>query len=699
MGQVSRATDGGAAASSRAADAAAAVVVLLSVAATVTAAILDAQVDGAHRATMGLDQGWTAAAPGLALSIPGALLLRRKPRHPVAWIMCLTGLHWTIDGAAASWLMYATEQDPARPGAALAFWTYQRLGSALLLSLPLVLLLYPDGRLPSGRWRVAALVSLAWTALLPAVLLVVPADVAQSVVEPVPEPVRNLDLDLTTLPLPDAVWPPLLRVAFAAVPVSLLVPFAVVVHRYRAATGEARTRMRWLVWAGLVDVLVMLLVFVLPAAWTSIGLSVAVGLTGLAVAAGIARPQVVDVDRLLRGTLLYGALAAAVVAVDVAVVAAAGGLLGARLAEREAAIAALLVVIAVYGPLRHRLWLFVRRLALGRREDPYGVVAGLAEQLERSDGPEDQLLAVARTVAEAFRSRYVGVEVYRTGGQRLLAEHGQRPAATQALPITYRDEEVGRLLLPRGRPRAALSARDQRLLGDVVRQAAAASRTSYLALELQRSRERLVSAREEERRRLRRNLHDGLGPSLGAIALRIDTARNLTRTSAEQAAELMRQARDDVAAALADVRRLVHDLRPPALDDVGLLAAVRQQAERLRTPGLSVRVDGGSGLDRLPAAVEVAAYRIASEALTNVAKHARASSCQVRLDVAEGELVVEVVDDGVGIPAGTPSGVGLVSVRERAAELGGRCEVGCPAVRGTVVRAHLPLGVEEVADG
>jgi signal transduction histidine kinase len=267
----------------------------------------------------------------------------------------------------------------------------------------------------------------------------------------------------------------------------------------------------------------------------------------------------------------------------------------------------------------------------------------------------------------------------------------------RVLPITYRDETVGRLVLPADGPRVALSGRDERLLGDVVRQAAFAARTAHLARELQRSREQIVTAREEERRRLRRDLHDGLGPALGGVGLRIDTARNLAAREPAEADKLLKQAREDVTTALADVRRLVHDLRPPALDDVGLAGAVRQQAARLRSPGLTVTVDGGEELDRLPAAVEVAAYRIASEALTNVVRHAKASTCRISLRSDGGRLVVEVRDDGVGIAAGTPAGVGLVSLRERAAELGGDCRIECPDERGTVVRACLPLALREVA--
>ena len=661
--------------------------VLVSVAAVVTAAVLDAEVPGAHRAVTFLEPGWVAGLSGIALAVPGSILLGRRPRHPVAWVLALAGVHWSVDGAAASWLAYATLESPAKDGAELAFWVYQRLGAILLLSLPLVLLLYPDGRLPRGRWRVASLVSLAGTALFPLALLVVPAAVAQadSGTGPIPAPFAGLNLDLTTLPVPRVLLP----ISSALIPLSLIVPLLVVVGRYRRSAGDSdqRARMRWLLWAAVVDALMMLLTTVLPPAWASFGLTVAVGLTGVALAIGIVRPRLVDIDRLLGGTVLYAALAASVLLIDALILGAAGVFL----TSRDATIVTLLLVTAVYGPLRHRLWRLVRRLVFGRRDDPYRVVAGLAEQLERSTTPEDELLVVARSVAAAFNVPYVAVEVARAGGDSVLAESGRRPAAVRELPITYRGETVGRLVLPERGPRTALNARDERLLGDVVRQAAFAARTAHLAAELQRGREQIVTAREEERRRLRRDLHDGLGPTLGGVALRIDTARNLAAARPAESDRLLKAARDDVTTAVADIRRLVHDLRPPALDDVGLLGAVRQQADRL-LPGVAFSATGGD-LGDLPAAVEVAAYRIISEALTNAAKHAHAGEVTVGLALAGGGLTIEVTDDGVGIAPGTPTGVGLLSLRERAAELGGYCRIECPDERGTRVRAHLPLGL------
>ncbi|MGY1722919.1 sensor histidine kinase [Blastococcus sp. SYSU DS0533] len=661
---------------------------------TVAAAVLDAVTPEAARAARGgAELGWVVALPGLALAAPAWLLLTRAPRHALSWVVAATAVLWATDGLAESWLTYALRHDPPLPGASLASWTVERLGALLLLGLPLLLLLYPDGRLPSGRLRRLAVASLSASAFLPALLLFVPSAVAYSRDGAgVPDVYAGLDLDLTTLPIPPEVAQPMLRIAFPLALLGVVVPAAVVVARYRRARDEDRRRMRWLLWAAVVDLLVMLSTLLLPGGPTTATLSLAVALTGTAVALGILRPRAVDIDRLLGGTVVYGVLGTGVVLLDLAVLAGAGALLGDRFGERDATLLTLLLVAAAYVPLRAPLWRLVRRWVLGERDDPYRVVSQLAARLERSEDAEAQLVAVAAAVAEAFRSPYVGVEVDHAGGGRLVAEHGRRPAALQSLPIAYRGEEIGRLLLPGDGVRAHLVTRDEGLLADVVRQAAAAARASSLAAQLQESRGELVAAREEERRRLRRDLHDGLGPSLGAVVLRIDTARNLTAAGrAEDADRLLRAARDDVAGALGDVRRLVHDLRPPALDDLGLTGAVRQQAGRLLGAGTVTTVEADPGADDLPAAVEVAAYRIASEALANVARHARATTCRVELVRGEDRsLVLTVTDDGAGIPGGAPAGVGLVSLRERAAELGGRCTVSCPPEGGTVVRAVLP---------
>ena len=201
--------------------------------------------------------------------------------------------------------------------------------------------------------------------------------------------------------------------------------------------------------------------------------------------------------------------------------------------------------------------------------------------------------------------------------------------------------------------------------------------------------------REDDRRRIRRDLHDGLGPSLSGVVYQLESARLLVDKDPSAAKATIGSLSEHVQEVVADVRRLVHDLRPPALDDRGLVGALTQRAEQVTTTGgPAVTVEAGN-LGALPAAVEVAAYRIVNEALTNVVRHAGASRVAVRLVVDDKALLAEVADDGSGIAPDAQVGVGLVSLRERAAELGGRSEVTCPAAGGTTVRAWLPLRPEE----
>jgi signal transduction histidine kinase len=216
-----------------------------------------------------------------------------------------------------------------------------------------------------------------------------------------------------------------------------------------------------------------------------------------------------------------------------------------------------------------------------------------------------------------------------------------------------------------------------------------------LTTDLQRSRERLVTAREEERRRLRRDLHDGLGPALATLSLQAEAARDAVSTEPALAVSLMNDLITQTQAAITDIRRLVYDLRPPALDDLGLVAAIRAQAIRYEHLGLQVTVKAPESLPPLPAAVEVAAYRIIQEALTNIVRHAHAHTCLIRLTL-DNELHLEITDDGRGIPADRPVGVGLRSMHERTAELGGSCIVEALSGGGTRIQVILPRAFQEI---
>jgi signal transduction histidine kinase len=208
--------------------------------------------------------------------------------------------------------------------------------------------------------------------------------------------------------------------------------------------------------------------------------------------------------------------------------------------------------------------------------------------------------------------------------------------------------------------------------------------------ELKGAREQLVLAREEERRRLRRDLHDDLAPTLAGLAITAGTIQTLIPTNPAKAADLVREQQSAIREAVSNIRRLVYDLRPPTLDELGLLAAVHERAAQYSTPELAIRVEAPAALPALPAAVEVAVYRIVQEALMNVLKHAQARNCSVRLTLAD-TLVVEIMDDGKGVANDHSAGVGLRSMRERAAELGGMCTIERLATHGTRLIVNLPL--------
>jgi signal transduction histidine kinase len=308
------------------------------------------------------------------------------------------------------------------------------------------------------------------------------------------------------------------------------------------------------------------------------------------------------------------------------------------------------------------------------------------------------LPVMVATIADALRLPYVAVELADAPGAP-AAVHGT-PAAGVALrlPLVHAGERVGTLLIGARAHGEPLAAADRRLLEDFARRASAAASAVALSVEIQRARVRLVSAREEERRRLRADLHDGLGPTLAGAVLTIDAARRMLDADPKAADELLDRAAASVEGSVSDVRRLVYGLRPPALDQLGLAGALRQHAATLAAGDgrLAVDVAAPDPMPPLPAAVEVAAFRIAQEALTNVVRHADARHATVRVEVDDA-LHLEVGDDGRGMPEHPRPGVGMTSMRERAAELGGTFAVaGGPG--GTRIRVSVPLARAPAGD-
>ncbi len=552
------------------------------------------------------EPGWIYAFNGVVLAGFAALVLRHRPGHGFGWALAGFGLFWALDGLAQAYVRAGLSTTEAWPGMTFALWFLLRAGALLPVVTAVLLLLFPTGHFLPGRWGTASRIGLGAMLLVCLALLVSPTLPGGA-----PQVPPGVDLTPTSVPVPDGVTD-LVGPALRPIGVlAFLVAPATVVVRYRAARGADRQQLRWLLWS----VLVMLLAVAVTSLVDVPALGVLVTFLVMVMPAGamtiaIVRPDLVAIDLLFSRTLLYAALGALIVGIDLLALAALTAAVGDALEQTQVVLLVLVLSAVLYAPLRDRLWAALRRLLLGDRDNPYDVVAGLASALEATDDTSDQLAAVATAVATAFGVGYVRVEVDRADGERVVATHGRATPDTRTLPITYRDEEVGRLVLPARGLRSRLSGRDERLLGDLVRQAATAARTSRLAAELQDSRERLVVAREEERRRIRRDLHDGLGPALSGVVFRLESARLLVARDPEAAATQLEATTGEVQEVVADVRRLVHDLRPPALDDRGLAGALAQLAEGLSTDELTVTV-AADELGVLPAAVEVAAYRIA----------------------------------------------------------------------------------------
>jgi signal transduction histidine kinase len=350
-------------------------------------------------------------------------------------------------------------------------------------------------------------------------------------------------------------------------------------------------------------------------------------------------------------------------------------------------------------PLRDRLQTSVNRFMYGDRHDPYRAISTLGSQLESSAGVDEVPGVVVDTVAQALRLPYVAIELRNGAEPTIAAAHGTPPADRDSrdllrLPLVHHGEVIGHMLLAPRAPGESFNAADLRLLADLGRQAGPAIQAARLTSDLQRSREHLVSTREEERRRLRRELHDGVGPTLAGTLMKMEAARARLGDHPEEADRLLVDLASDTRRTIEEVRRMTYDLRPPALDELGLVGALREHAATFSLePGksLDITVRVPDELPPLPAAVEVAAYRIGLEALTNVRRHSGARAASIGLAVEEGALVVEVIDDGAGIRPGAHVGVGRRSMRERAEELGGSLEFGPRATGGVRVRARLPL--------
>jgi len=590
----------------------------------------------------------------------GGVIFWRKRDDPVALFVSFALVTFGI-----IWPNTLDDLVQAHPGLAPASALLNAVG---FTSFFLLAYLFPDGRfIPRWTW-------------IPAAFLVLGA-------------VADLVLPQ---PLPDAL--------FLWVPITLL--YAPVYRYRRASSPVQRQQIKWV----LFSLVVAIGSFVgyaaleglpavsqpgVPAALYALGGSVAFGvvflLVPISIGIAVLRYRLWDIDPLINRTLVYGALTAGVIGIYVLVV----GWLGVLFRRNDNLVFSLIatgIVAVLFQPMRQYLQRTVNRMTYGERDDPYSVISRLGQRLEGTLAADTILPTIVSTVTEALRLPYAAIVLHQAGDDVAAAAGAPTPNPIR-LPLVYQHEPVGELLVaPRG-PDEPFSPADRRLLDDLARQAGIAAHAVRLNAELQRARERLVEAREEERRRLRRDLHDGLGSQLAALSMQAGTLRGLIASDPNAAMEQAREIREELRAAIGSIRQIAYNLRPPILDEYGLLVAIRERVRQCSAEGLLIEMELPDSLPRLSAAAEVALYRTAEEALTNVVRHAGASHCILRLSV-ETDLELTITDNGRGIEDGRTAGIGLLSMRERAEEIGGTCVIEPDIAGGTRVHVRLPVVTE-----
>jgi signal transduction histidine kinase len=653
--------------------------------------------------------GAVAVAFILGFATVGALLAWKRPANPIGWLLSATGLSYAF--ATGGLLL---QQFPGTRAWGNWFGWMFFLGIGFVT---FVLLLFPTGSLPSRRWR-----PVAWAAATAIVAWVLGNAFAPTLISSGPPPVRN---PLGVTGPAGHVFNVLGGAGAALIVATGLAAIVSLVFRYRRAGTVEREQLKWLVYAG--GLIVAALVVTVPIApflspndannlqnATSSG---SIALVPIAIGIAIFRYHLYDIDVVINKTLVYGLLAAFITGVYVAIVVGIGSLAqrGAR-PSLGLSIVATAVVAVAFQPVRERVQRLANRLVYGRRATPYEVLADFAGRMAGAYAVEDLLPRMARILAEGTGAARADVwlrsgDIFHDGAVWPPGGLPQPPArATQAgvpaypadriLPVRHQGEVLGALSVSK-RPGEALTPTEDRLLTDLAARVGlvlknAGLREQLLARleEIRASRQRLVAAQDEERRRIERNIHDGAQQQLVALAIKLSLTESMIGTDTDGERELLAELRQDAAGAVEDLRDLARGIYPPLLASKGLAAALAAQARKSPVPA-SVT---GDGVGRYPQDVEAAVYFCVLEALQNVAKYAGATRAEIRLTASGHDLEFEVSDDGTGFDPGSEAyGTGLQGMADRLQAHGGSLDVRSSPGAGTTILGRLPCRVLEAA--
>jgi signal transduction histidine kinase len=636
----------------------------------------------------------------LLFPIAGFLILWRQPRNAVGWILVVIGFAWLTPLAElGEWLL-----SRGLPGGAeLSALAGGSWAPPVLLTGTLLLLRFPNGHLLSPRWRFVE-----WLALVDMVAIVAAIAVYPSTFEDLGYPAVHNPLVVPGVSHAAEVLLPAILFCF---PVAIVLSAVSLVLRFRRSRGVERLQMKWIAtaaaivatlyftgvvaslgqvsgsggggepwWLALLDNLSFLSFVLLPTA----------------IVVAVLRYRLYEIDVVINKAIVYGALAAFVTAAYVGIVVGLGHVIG---SERSIPlqVAATVVVAVAFQPLRERLQRFANRLVYGRRATPYEVLARFAEQVAGTYSTDEIASALAKLLVEGTGATTAEVWVARDGTTRLEAiwPAAAEPSVTlpaddeltRVAPVVHRGDALGALVIRKGASEP-IGPSDEKLLADVAAQAGLVLRNVRLVDDLRASRQRLVAARDAERRKLERNIHDGAQQRLVALAVLYNMAAGLAKPLGEQRQAAIADLGAQAQTALETLRDLARGIYPAVLSDSGLVPALEGQARKSSVP-IEVLAES---VGRHPQEIEAAVYFCCLEALQNVAKYAGASRAVVRLEERDGEIAFEVRDDGVGFDRDAiDEGLGMRNMEDRIAAIGGALEIRSEPGRGTTIAGYVPV--------
>jgi signal transduction histidine kinase len=633
-------------------------------------------------------------------STVGAILASRNPRNPIGWILIVVGLAFGLAISTEAYARYALETHPGTlPFGDVAAWFGTWVYAVMLFGLPLVALLYPDGRVVSPRWRSVPWIVLGCAAAGSVGTALAPGSIEVESGFAVTNPFGIEPLASILRIVGPMGWIGL----FFAIPVSI----ASLVLRYRRSEGEARQQIRWLVFVAIALVCSLLLTLAATLivggerfersvgptlAFAVIFSLIAVGVPA-AIGVAILKYRLYDLDLVIKKTVVYAILAIFVFGLGTAFAWAAAGFLfwDSEGGAYSFLITGLVIGLAIW-PLRRLATRIANRLVYGKRATPYQVLTEFSGRLAESYAADDVLERMAQVLAAAVGAESATVwlgsgDRFRPGATWPATETTAEGIPWGAVEVRHQGEVLG-ALSARMPARDPMTPSKERLIRDLAAQAGLVLRNAGLIEDLKASRQRIVAAQDERAKKLERNIHDGAQQQLVALAVKLGLVERLLRSDAEKAEAMLAEVKGEANDALENLRDLARGIYPPLLADQGLAAALTAQARKVPIP-VDVLPDG---IGRYPEETEAAVYFSCLEALQNVTKYAGASQVTVRLTQATGSLRFEVSDDGRGFdPVVIGHGSGLQGIADRLASLGGTLDVRSAPGSGTTIAGDVPV--------